>query len=365
MIYNNTTETDLINTKKEAGIHVHVVKIKSGRLHVWDTVTCVVDKGKRTATARNHTATHLLHTALRAVIGEHVKQAGSYVSHDRLRFDFSHFYQMDRKELDAVEDFVNEKILENTKVGTETKDIKDALQSGVIALFGEKYGETVRVVRVPGVGAELCGGTHCDYTGQIGLFVIVSEGSVASGIRRIEALTGKPAFDYLREKKSELDEIKGVLKTDKPLEKIEKLIGDTKLMEKQIQNLKTGSSGDAISDALKEAFEFDGVKVVRLRKDGLNSNELRLLADNVRDHVNSGIIVASSVSDDSAAIVCMVTKDLTNRYHAGEIIKNISRIAGGKGGGKPEMAQGGIKDIEKLDTALKSLPDIIKTQAKG
>jgi alanyl-tRNA synthetase len=324
-----------------------------------------VDKGKRAATARNHTATHLLHTALRAVIGEHVKQAGSYVSHDRLRFDFSHFYQMDRKELDAVEDFVNEKILENGKVGTETKDIKDALQSGVIALFGEKYGETVRVVRVPGVSAELCGGTHCDYTGQIGLFVVVSEGSVASGVRRIEALTGKSAFDYLRGKKAELDEIKVVLKTDKPLEKIEKLIGDTKLMEKRIQNLKTGSSGDAISDALKEALEFDGLRVVRLRKDGLNSNELRILADNIRDHVNSGIIVASSVTDDSAAIVCMVTKDLTSRYHAGEIMKSLAGIAGGKGGGKPEMAQGGIKDIEKLDTALKALPDIIKDHAKG
>ena len=223
-IYNNIAETDVINTKKEAGLHAHVVKIKSGRLHVWDTVKCIVDKGKRTATARNHTATHLLHTALRAVIGEHVKQAGSYVSPERLRFDFSHFYQLDRKELENVEDFVNEKIRENTRVETETKEIKDALQSGVIALFGEKYGERVRVVRVPGVSAELCGGTHCSFTGEIGLFVIVSEGSVASGIRRIEALTGESAFAYLRQKKAELDQVKGLLKTDRPLEKIEKLI---------------------------------------------------------------------------------------------------------------------------------------------
>ena len=364
-IYNNIAETDVTNTKKEAGLHAHVVKVKSGRLHVWDTVKCIVDKGKRTATARNHTATHLLHTALRVVIGEHVKQAGSYVSPERLRFDFSHFYQLDRKELENVEDFVNEKIRENTTVETETKEIKDALQSGVIALFGEKYGERVRVVRVPGVSAELCGGTHCSFTGEIGLFVIVSEGSVASGIRRIEALTGESAFAYLRQKKAELDQVKGLLKTDRPLEKIEKLIGDAKLMEKEIQKLKTTSSRDAISDVLKEAFEIDGIKVVKIRQDGLSPNELRLLADNIRDRINSGIIVVSSVTDGNAAVVCMVTKDLTDRYHAGEIIKHLSRIGGGKGGGKPEMAQGGIRDLEKLDTALESLPDIIKARAKG
>jgi alanyl-tRNA synthetase len=364
-IYTNTAEAYVINTKKEAGIHAHVVKIKSGTLHVWDTVKCVVDREKRMAIARNHTATHLLHTALRTVVGEHVKQAGSYVSPERLRFDFSHFYQLDKKELENIEDSVNEKILENTRVETETKEIKDALQSGVIALFGEKYGERVRVVRVPGVSAELCGGTHCSFTGDIGLFVIVSEGSVASGIRRIEALTGKSAFDYLRQKKAELDEAKALLKTDKTLEKIEKLIIDSRSMEKEIQKLKTSSSRDAISDALKEAFELNGVRVVRLRQDGLNSNDIRLLADNIRDRINSGIIVISSVTDGNAAIVCMVTKDLTDRYHAGEIIKNVSKIAGGKGGGKPDMAQGGTKDVEKLETALSALPDIIKAQDKG
>jgi alanyl-tRNA synthetase len=315
--------------------------------------------------ARNHTATHLLHTALRTVVGEHVKQAGSYVSTERLRFDFSHFYQLDKKELENIEDSVNEKIIENTRVETETKEIKDALQAGVIALFGEKYGERVRVVRVPGVSAELCGGTHCSFTGDIGLFVVVSEGSVASGIRRIEALTGKSAFDYLRQKKAELDEAKALLKTDKTLEKIEKLMSDSKLMEKEIQKLKTSSSRDAISDALKEAFELDGVKVVRMRQDGLTTNDIRILADNIRDRINSGIIIISSVTEGNAAIICMVTKDLTDRYHAGEIIKNLSKIAGGKGGGKPDMAQGGTKEVEKLDTALSSLPDIIKAQAKG
>jgi len=365
IIHSESAEMRVINTKKEAGIHAHVIEVKSGRVHVWDTVKSIVDRGKRMATARNHTATHLLHAALRTVVGDHVKQAGSYVSPERLRFDFSHFYQMDRKEIESVEDYVNEKVLENINVDTEIKDIQDALKAGVIALFGEKYGETVRVVRVPGVSAELCGGTHCRYTGEIGIFVLVSEGSVASGIRRIEALTGRAALDYLRHKKAELDDVKGLLKTDKPVEKIEKLVSDAKFMEKEIQRLKTSSSRDIITDALKEALDFNGIKVVKIRQDGLSPNELRLLADNLRDRIQSGIVVASSVTNSHAAVVCMVTKNLTNRYNAGEILKHISRIAGGKGGGKPEMAQGGIKDIEKLDTALKSLPEIIESQTKG
>jgi alanyl-tRNA synthetase len=364
ILYTESAEADVINTKKEAGLHSHIVSVKSGRFQVWDKVKSIVDREKRMATARNHTATHLLHAALRTIIGEHVKQAGSYVSSERLRFDFSHFYQMEESEIEAVEDMVNEKIRDNIRVETETKDIQDALKSGVIALFGEKYGEKVRVMKVPGVSAELCGGTHCTATGDIGLFVILSEGSVAAGIRRIEALTGKPAFDYLRQKHTELNSLKGLLKSERPLEKVEKLLNDIKSLEKENQKLKTGSTRDVISDAVKDAFELNGVKIVKLRLDGLNTNELRLLADTMRDRLKSGIIVVSSVIDSQAAIVCMVTKDLKNRYNAGEIVKSISSIAGGKGGGKPEMAQGGTKDLEKLDNALESLYDIIKSQVK-
>jgi alanyl-tRNA synthetase len=360
IVSSDGAEADVIATKKEAGLHVHMVKIRTGHLHVWDSVRCAVDTERRMAIARNHTATHLLHAALRTVVGEHVKQAGSYVSPERMRFDFSHFYQVDRKEIEAIEDMVNENILSNIKVETEIKDIKDAIKSGVIALFGEKYGENVRVVSVPGVSAELCGGTHCRSTGDIGMFIVLSESSVASGIRRIEALTGKPALDYLKQKRSEVEQIRSVLKTDRPLEKVEKLLDDIKSMEKEIQKLKTTSARDVISDALKDARELAGVKVVRMRQDGLNTNELRLLADNVKDRLKSGIIVVSSVTDSQAAIVCMVTKDLTDRYNAGEIVKSISRIAGGRGGGKPDMAQGGTKDIAKLDEALQSLYDIIK-----
>ena len=267
--------------------------------------------------------------------------------------------------MEAVEDNVNARILQNVKVETEIRDLQEALKSGVTALFGEKYGESVRVVRVPGVSAELCGGTHSGSTGEIGIFVIISEGSVASGIRRIEALTGKAAYDYLRQKKNQLEEIKGLLKTDRPLEKIEKILGDARLMEKEIRKLKTSPSRDVISDALKEALEFSGVKVVKIRQDGLDPNELRILADNVRDRLKSGIIVASSLTNSHAAVVCMVTKDLTDQYNAGDIMKHISKIAGGKGGGRPDIAQGGIQDIEKLGPALESLRDVFKKQTKG
>jgi alanyl-tRNA synthetase len=357
---NDTVEALVVNTKKEAGLHAHVAEIRQGRINVWDTVHCLVDDGKRMAVARNHTATHLLHAALRTVLGDHVKQAGSYVSSERLRFDFSHFYQMEKKEIEAIEDYVNEKILENIQVKTDVMDIQDALRSGVIALFGEKYGDRVRVIKVPGVSAELCGGTHCSSTGQIGSFIILSEGSVASGIRRIEALTGKAAFQYLRQRNAELDLIKSILKTDTPIERVEKLISDAKSMQKEIQKLKTCSPGDTIANVLKEAYDLNGVKIVKIHQDGLDTNELRLFADNVRDRLKSGIIVATSVNNSQAAILCMVTKDLTNQYNAGDIVKNISALAGGKGGGKPELAQGGTKNIEKLNAALDSLHDLVR-----
>jgi alanyl-tRNA synthetase len=350
----------VIDTKKPLdGFHSHIIRLKKGKLRVWDKVKCSVDAEKRKATMRNHTATHLLHSALRSVLGDHLKQAGSLVSPEKLRFDFTHFSALDEMEIQTVENLVNEKVLEDLPVVTSVMDIKTAVESGATALFGEKYGKTVRVVSVPGFTSELCGGTHCKATGEIGLFVILSESSVASGIRRIEALTGNNAFGYLKQMKSELDSLKALLKTEKPLERVERLLRNMKSLEKEIQKLKTGSR-DVISEALNEAKELKGVKVVKVRQDGLNPEELRHLADNIKDRLQSGIIVVSSVSDGKAAIVCMVTKDLKDRYHAGEIMKRISKIAGGSGGGKPEMAQGGTKEIEKLDEALESVYDIVK-----
>jgi alanyl-tRNA synthetase len=351
----------VLGTKKQLpDIIVHRVKVDKGKITKGENVTCTVDEERRRAIMRNHTSTHLLHKALRIVLGDHIKQSGSVVDQERLRFDFTHFTAMQDEEIKRVEDIVNEKILENLPVRTDIMNVDDAIKAGAVALFDEKYGETVRVVSVADFSKELCGGTHCKATGEIGLFVILSEGSVASGIRRIEALTGKSAFDYLKQKKSELDALKGLLRTESPMEKVEKLLNDIRSLEKEVQKLKTGSTRDTISEALKEARELDRVKIVKMRQDGLNQNELRLLADNIRDRLKSGIIIVSSVNNSQAAIVCMVTKDLTNKYNAGEIVKNISRIAGGRGGGKPEMAQGGTREIEKLDSALESIYDIIK-----
>lgn len=361
IIESENSTIKVLDTKKPSpDLYVHFVKVERGQIAKGEKVTCVVDEDRRKVIMRNHTATHLLHKALRMVLGEHIKQSGSVVDPERLRFDFTHFTAMQDEEIKRVEDIVNEKILEDLPVRTDIMSVDEATKSGAVALFDEKYGETVRVVSVGDFSKELCGGTHCKATGEIGLFVILSEGSVASGIRRIEALTGKSAFDYLKQKKTELDALKGFLKTERPMEKVEKLLNDMKLLEKEIQKLKTGSVRDTISEALREAQELDGVKIVKIRQDGLNPNELRLLADNIKDRLQSGIIVVSSVIDSQAAIVCMVTKDLKDRYHAGEIVKSISRIAGGKGGGKPEMAQGGTREIEKLDSALESLYDIIK-----
>lgn len=359
-----TSEHSLIrvaDTKKpNPDLFIHRVKVEKGSLRKDEKVFCAVDKISRRSTMRNHTATHLLHKALRMTLGDHVKQSGSVVDPERLRFDFTHFHAVQDDEIKAIEDIINEKILEDLPVKTDIMNIEQATKSGAVALFDEKYGDTVRVVSVGDFSKELCGGTHCKATGEIGTFIVLSEGSVASGIRRIEALTGRNALEYLRGRKEDLDKVKDILKTENPLEKIEKIISDMKSMEKEIQKLKTGSSRDTVSDALNKTYDLDGVKIVNIRQDGLNQNELRLLADNVRDRLKSGIIVISSVTDSQAAILCMVTKDLSNKYSAGEIVKNISKLAGGKGGGKPDMAQGGTKEIEKLDAALESLHEIVK-----
>lgn len=356
---------EVIDTKKEIGLHAHVVKIKKGNFKVWDKVRCIVDKEKRLSTARNHTATHLLHTALRTVLGEHVKQAGSYVSPDRLRFDFTHFYSLNKEEIITIEDIVNKKILENLEVQTEVMELQDALRSGVIALFGEKYEEKVRVVKVPDFSAELCGGTHCKRTGDIGLFLIVSEGSVASGIRRIEAFTGIGAFEYLRNKSDELQKIAEILKTDTPFIRVEKLLNEMKEQAKEIEELKSKIAIQKAQSLIERARFVNGTKVLSCRIDSLEQKDLRTLADNIRDRLGSCILVLASVKDGQASMIAMVSKELTKKYNAGEILKEVASITGGKAGGRPDMAQGGTKDIKNLDKALESVYDLIKRKEQG
>jgi alanyl-tRNA synthetase len=365
LICSDGLEAEVVTTKKEVGLHAHVVRIKSGTVKVWDRVHCSVDGRMRMATARNHTATHLLHTALRTVLGEHVKQAGSYVAPDRMRFDFTHFYSLERKEIESIESIVNEKILENIRVETEVADIHDALKSGVIALFGEKYGEKVRVVKVPGFSSELCGGTHCGTTGDIGSFIVISEGSVASGIRRIEACTGMAAFDYLRQRSNDLRDIAELLKTDKPFERVGKLLSEIKERDKEIETVKAKAASYNSSAVMERVRDVNGVKVLSCRVEGLEQKDLRVFADNVRDRLGSGIIVLASGKDGQAAMLAMVTKDLAGSFSAGDLLKKVAGKVGGKGGGKAEMAQGGVSNLESmelLDKALESVYDIVSSK---
>jgi alanyl-tRNA synthetase len=352
---------EVVDTKKPAeGLYIHKVRVTKGVLKAGSTVRCSVDREKRLATMRNHTATHLIHSALKDLLGGHVKQAGSYVSPESLRFDFSHFSALDEKAKEALEDAVNANILKNIRVETTVEETKKAVESGATALFGEKYGDMVRVVSIPGVSSELCGGTHVSATGDIGLLKILSEGSVASGIRRIEAVTGKEAVRYFRGREKELEKVTEILKTsESPSERLRKLVAEMKELERELEKFKGRSAAESSATIIAAAREVDGLKVVAHRTDGMDAKDLRVLADSVRDGLGSGILLLASVKDDQAAMVAMVTKDLAKKFRAGDLLKKVAENAGGRGGGKPDIAQGGTKEIEKLDKALESLYEIV------
>lgn len=354
----------VLDTKKPIeGIYIHRVKIKKGTIKKSSRIYSAVDLQSRISTMRNHTATHLLHTSLRNLLGEHVKQTGSYVSPQRLRFDFTHFYPLDLQTIEAIEDEVNKNILKNIKINTSIMERKDATESGAIALFGEKYRDKVRVITIPDVSSELCGGTHISATGDIGLFKILSEGSIASGVRRIEAVTGKEAFYYFRSEERELKKVSEILKTsENPSEKLMKILSEMKELEKALVKLKGKSSAEKSSEILEKVKDINGIKAIADRVDGIDLKDLRVMADNIRDGLGSGILVLASVKDAQASMVAMVTKDLTDRFSAGDILRHIAASAGGRGGGKADIAQGGTKNIKKLDKALQSLYDIIKRQ---
>ncbi|MBF0318762.1 MAG: alanine--tRNA ligase [Nitrospirae bacterium] len=362
-IYTETATIEVRDTKKAPNnIIVHRVNVKNGTLKTSETVSCRVDKKLRTATARNHTATHLLHAALRTLIGDHIKQAGSLVAHERLRFDFTHFYPITDEEKQKIEDMVNAKILEDIPVATHTMGIGEAIEYGAMALFDEKYGDVVRVVEVEGFSKELCGGTHCRSTGQIGPFIIVSEGSIASGVRRIEAITGTSSLALARQKMADLRTVSELLKTEAPIEKLPVIIKRVKDLEKELQALKSKDMGRDVSSFLQSVKEIDGVKVLVLKRDGLDQKELRDFADKLREKLGSGIIIAASAVEEQSSFIAMVTKDLTGKYHAGRILKGAAELAGGRGGGRADMAQGGTKELDKVDTALNGIYDIIRTK---
>ncbi len=355
---------EVIDTKKIGEIISHICTVKRGIVNTGMKVYASVDEERRKAIMRNHTATHLLQSALRQVLGDHVKQAGSLVEPERLRFDFTHFSPVEEREIEEVERIVNEKIMENIPLESSLLSIDDAIGSGAIALFGERYGKKVRVVRAGDFSAELCGGTHCRATGEIGLFKIVSEGSVASGVRRIEALTGFRALEFLRTKEEELKKVAELLKVNelKVLERLKKFIAHTKLLEKELEKLKGKALVGKADAILQNVQRVNNVKVLSQRIDGYDLRTLRELADKLRDKMGSGILVLGSVLDAQVSYVAMVTKDLTPRLNAEEILR---AVTGGKGGGRDDMAQGRTNDIEGVDKALNLVCDIIKMKVES
>ncbi|NOY44439.1 MAG: alanine--tRNA ligase [Deltaproteobacteria bacterium] len=332
-------------------LHGTVVR---GKVREGDRAVGRVEAGARFATAQNHSATHLLHAALRQVLGDHVKQAGSLVAPDRLRFDFTHFAPMTPEEIREVERRVNRWVQANHPVAVAEESFDEARRQGVTALFGEKYGDVVRVVRMGEVSAELCGGTHASRTGDIGFFKILSEGGVAAGVRRIEAATGDRALEWAFGVEDALREAAGLLRS-KPEEvpdKVRRTLERTKELEREISSLRSQMAGGAARDVIGQAREVDGVKVLSTRVPAADPKALREFADGLRDRIRSGVVVLGAEAGGKALLLVAVTKDLTGRIRAGDLIKPLAQRVGGRGGGKPELAQAGGPDPSGLDNAL-------------
>jgi alanyl-tRNA synthetase len=362
------TLVEVLDTRKPVPtIVLHSVRVRRGRLAAGQTVCAQVDAGRRKVTAKNHTATHLLHAALRQVLGDHVKQAGSLVTPDRLRFDFSHFSPLTDREMGRIEELVNEQVWENRVVQTEVMDLDRALGRGAMALFGEKYGERVRVVTVPDFSVELCGGIHVGATGEIGLFKLVSQGGVASGVRRIEAFTGPGALHYVKQEEQVLAETAERIKA-RPLElpeKVDKLSGAARELEREVQRLQGKLAMGELDRLLSQRQEIDGVQVVASAVELLDSKGMRELGDRVRETLRSGVVILVSQTGERVTWLAMVTKDLTSRVHAGRLAQALAKMTGGGGGGRPDMAEAGGKDPSRIPGALEKLPELIRAQLGG
>jgi len=349
--------------KQVSGAYEHHGKVISGSISINDFISAKVDSSKRKKIARNHSATHLLHAALRKILGETVSQKGSLVDSERLRFDFSHDEPLSPDEINEIESMVNRKILGNTEVHSQVTDFDHALKIGAMALFGEKYGETVRVLTMGknDFSVELCGGTHVERLGDIGLFKITNETGIASGIRRIEAITGFTAYQYDKNKENQLNMISNLVKSNpsKVLDKISQILDQQKKLEKKISIFQKQFAGNQSDDLLNKVREINGVKLLCEKIEGVEAKDLRDIVDKIKDKLSKAVIILALVKDKKISLVSGVTKNLTNQYHAGEIINHVALQIDGKGGGRSDMAQGGGSDISKLDDALKSVEKLI------
>ena len=345
------------DTQKMGQALVHLGVLSSGIIQIGDQLQAKIDAPARQATTRNHSATHLMHAALRKILGEHVKQKGSLVEPERLRFDFSHFEPVTPEQLDRVERLVNQQILLNTPVQTRIMDLDEAMNSGAMALFGEKYDEQVRVLSIGDFSTELCGGTHVRQVGDIGLFKIVMETGVAAGVRRIEAITGTRALDWVTEADHSLNHISSLLKTKREslVERLSQLLEQNRSLEKEINRLQAKLASSQGSDLASQAVDIKGIKVLAAQLDNIDIKQLRITLDQLKNKLGTAAIVLAMVKGTKISLVAGVTPNATAKIKAGDLVKQVAQQVGGKGGGRPDMAQGGGNDPAKLKAALESV----------
>ena len=362
-LYANGKTFDVLDTQKSGDAWLHKGKVLEGSISVGDELDAEVDRHLRSATRLNHSATHLLHAALREVLGDHVTQRGSLVEPERLRFDFSHFEAVTAEQLRTIERLVNEQIRANTPIETEVMAIEEAKKKGAMALFGEKYADEVRVLTMgDGFSVELCGGTHASRTGDIGILNIVSEQGIASGVRRIEAVTGARALERVEALQEELARSAELLRTDKSgmLDKLRNVLEQNKRLEKEVAQLNMKLASGAGADIAESAEEIAGVKVVVHQMDGADPKSLPDALDRLKNKLKSGVVVLGTVNDDKVALIAGVTRDLTDRVNAGELVNFVAGQVGGRGGGRPDMARAGGSDAAALPDALASVDEYLR-----
>jgi alanyl-tRNA synthetase len=356
------------DTQKLGKVHVHVGRLEGGPLKVGDTVTAEVDHALREATRRNHSATHLLHAALRKVLGTHVTQKGSLVAPGRLRFDFSHYSAVTPEELAEIERLVNAEVRANAAAETRLMNFDDAVAAGAMALFGEKYDAEVRVLRLGDFSTELCGGTHVSRAGDIGLFKIVSEGGVAAGVRRIEAVTGSAAFDYVLETEHRLRDVAGLLRgsRDDVEDKVRQLIERSRRLEKEVAQLKDKLASGRGKDLASEAVDIEGIKVLATSVEGADAAALRNAVDQLKSQLGTAVIVLGAAgADGKVTLIAGVTADATSKVKAGEVVNFVAQQVGGRGGGRADMAQAGGTNAAALPAALQSVAGWVRSHLNG
>ncbi|MEJ2603832.1 MAG: alanine--tRNA ligase [Gammaproteobacteria bacterium] len=354
------------DTRKSGGAHVHYGEVESGTLKLGDSVEATVDAGRRNQTRLNHSATHLLHAALREVLGDHVTQKGSLVAPDRLRFDFSHYEPLTADELQRIEDLVNREVRRNVAAETREMAYEDAIEAGAIALFGEKYEDEVRVLRLGDFSMELCGGTHVGRTGDIGLFKITSESGVAAGVRRIEAVTGETALEWVKAEEEALARIAGMVRgsREEAAGKVQQVIARNRVLEKEVADLKRKlATGGGSQDLTAGAETVGDLKVLSVRIDGVDPATLRDTVDQLKDKLGRGVVVVGAVDEGKVRLAAGVTKDAVERIRAGDLIRSVAEQVGGRGGGRPDFAQAGGNDPAGLDAALASVKDWVAEHA--